>query len=363
MIHERARRAAARQRDGSGEHAAAPWSRPIQIVIGGLLQGSVFAIVALGFSLVFRVTGVINLSQGAFCILGALPMYTLEQRFGWPIALAAPGAVAGTAICGPRDRRRRLRAGAVAPADQQHADADRGAAHPPGGLALVHLGQPALRAAAVLRRGAGAVCWVCACRRRASGSPAWRRSSSSGFWYLLMRTDRRQGAAGLRRESDGGAADGHRRAAHDAGELCPRRPHRRASAASWSAPITSLQFDTGRFFTISGFIAVAIGGLGSFVGAVVGGLVLGVAEQLAAGYVSSLFANSLALGLLLVVLLWRPNGLFAAGRRGAPTCARSSASIPPSCACEAAARRPWRGGARRDRGACLCPAHADRSAS
>ena len=79
------------------------------------------------------------------------------------------------------------------------------------------------------------------------------------------------------------------------------------------APITSLEFDTGGFFTNFGFIAVAIGGLGSFAGAVAGGLLLGVAEQLAAGYVSSLFANALALLVLLVVLLWRPNGLFSGG--------------------------------------------------
>jgi branched-chain amino acid transport system permease protein len=79
------------------------------------------------------------------------------------------------------------------------------------------------------------------------------------------------------------------------------------------APITSLQFDSGQFFTIFGFIAVAIGGMGSFIGAVVGGLVLGVAEQLAAGYVSSLFSNALAVILLLLVLLWRPSGLFATG--------------------------------------------------
>jgi branched-chain amino acid transport system permease protein len=41
----------------------------VQIVIGGLLQGGVFAIVALGFSLVYRVTNVVNLAQGAFCVL------------------------------------------------------------------------------------------------------------------------------------------------------------------------------------------------------------------------------------------------------------------------------------------------------
>jgi branched-chain amino acid transport system permease protein len=79
------------------------------------------------------------------------------------------------------------------------------------------------------------------------------------------------------------------------------------------APITSLQYDSGQFFTIFGFIAVAIGGRGSFVGAVVGGLVLGVAEQLAAGYVSSLFSNALAVIVLLVTLLWRPSGLFSTG--------------------------------------------------
>src|SRR3974390_2181759 len=72
----------------------------IQIVIGGLLQGSVFAIVALGFSLVYRVTGVINLSQGAFCVVGALMMYSLEVELGWPAAVAFVCATVGTALWG-----------------------------------------------------------------------------------------------------------------------------------------------------------------------------------------------------------------------------------------------------------------------
>jgi branched-chain amino acid transport system permease protein len=76
------------------------------------------------------------------------------------------------------------------------------------------------------------------------------------------------------------------------------------------APIASLQFDSGQFFTIYGFIAVAIGGMGSFIGAVVGGLILGVAQQLFAGYISSLFSNALAVVLLLATLLLRPSGLF-----------------------------------------------------
>ncbi len=47
----------------------------IQITVGGVLVGAIYALIALGFSLVYRVTNVINLTQGAFCILGALCSY------------------------------------------------------------------------------------------------------------------------------------------------------------------------------------------------------------------------------------------------------------------------------------------------
>ena len=72
----------------------------IQIVIGGLLQGGVFSIVALGFSLVYRVTNVVNLSQGAFCVLGAMGMYYFEVVFGWALLPAAVAAVAASTAFG-----------------------------------------------------------------------------------------------------------------------------------------------------------------------------------------------------------------------------------------------------------------------
>ncbi len=80
------------------------------------------------------------------------------------------------------------------------------------------------------------------------------------------------------------------------------------------APVTSLEFDTGSVFSIYGFIAVAIGGIGSFPGAIAGGLLLGLASQLATAYISSLFSSALSVGLLLAVLIWRPSGLFKAGK-------------------------------------------------
>ena len=72
----------------------------LQILIGGLLQGSVFAVIALGLSLVSRVTGIINLAQGGFCALAALLLYSFEATFGWPVPLAILGAVAATTIFG-----------------------------------------------------------------------------------------------------------------------------------------------------------------------------------------------------------------------------------------------------------------------
>src|ERR1700716_1418318 len=72
----------------------------LAITIGGLVQGSVFALVAIGFALVYRVTGTVNLAQGAFVVLGALTTYSFEQTFGWPVALAALAALGVAAVVG-----------------------------------------------------------------------------------------------------------------------------------------------------------------------------------------------------------------------------------------------------------------------
>jgi len=282
-----------------------------QIVIGGLLQGSVFAMVALGFSLVFRVTGAINLTQGAFCIIGALSMYSLQEVFGWPIALAAVGAAAAVAVTGLV-----IGAAVFVPALSRL---------PVSGMLIMTAGL------LTLVEGLALLIWgsqpyalppfsgeapVELFGVRVTTQGFWIAAVAAavmlGLWLLLTRTT--MGKA-MR------ACAENPTAARLMGIDVPRATLLSFALAALIGglggivvgPITSLQFDTGRFFTIYGFVAVAIGGLGSFVGAVVGGLLLGVVEQIAAGYVSSLFANSLAFGLLLVVLLWRPSGLFSSG--------------------------------------------------
>lgn len=283
-----------------------------QTIIGGILQGSVFAIVALGFTLVLRVTGAINLSQGAFCILGAFAMVSLQQTFGWPLAAAAAGAALATAAAGlviggstfvpalsklPTSSMFILTAGLLTFLE---------------GLCLVAWGSEPYALPPFSGEAPIGLLGV-----RVPTQGLWILGATAaiiaGIWWLLMRTT--LGEA-LR------ACAENPMAARLMGIDVPRMTLFSFTLAAFIAalggivvaPILSFQFDTGRFFTISGFSAVAIGGLGSFVGAVAGGELLGIAEQLAAGYISSLFANGIALALLIGTLFLRPSGLFTAAR-------------------------------------------------
>jgi len=87
-----------------------------------------------------------------------------------------------------------------------------------------------------------------------------------------------------------------------------------AAAGILFASLTYAVFDMGLWMGLKGFAAAVLGGLGSLPGAVLGGLVLGLLEQLSSGYISSLYRDVTSLTVLIVVLLLRPQGLL--GRRG-----------------------------------------------
>ena len=65
----------------------------------------------------------------------------------------------------------------------------------------------------------------------------------------------------------------------------------------------------GESLVIKGFAVLILGGLGSIPGAVVGGLILGISESLAAGYISSSYKDVIAFAVMIIVLLFRPEGL------------------------------------------------------
>ena len=78
------------------------------------------------------------------------------------------------------------------------------------------------------------------------------------------------------------------------------------------APITYTSYDIGIMLGIKGFVAAVLGGLGGGVGAVAGGLLLGVAESMGAGYISSAYKDEVPFVLILLILFFRPSGLFGA---------------------------------------------------
>jgi branched-chain amino acid transport system permease protein len=74
-------------------------------------------------------------------------------------------------------------------------------------------------------------------------------------------------------------------------------------------PITTLSYDVGVLLGLKGFAAAILGGFGSFPGAILGGVILGLLESLGAGYISSAYKDAIAFVILLVVLFIRPRGL------------------------------------------------------
>ena len=73
----------------------------------------------------------------------------------------------------------------------------------------------------------------------------------------------------------------------------------------------SLKPTMGEFAVSRAFAVVILGGMGSFPGAILGGLILGLSENLAAAYISSGFKDAIAFMLIVAILIFKPNGLMA----------------------------------------------------
>ena len=81
------------------------------------------------------------------------------------------------------------------------------------------------------------------------------------------------------------------------------------AAAVLMAPLTLLYPDIGFVLFIKAFAAAVLGGLTSVAGAIVGGLIIGVIEQLAAGYIHTSMQEVAAFIVIIIVMVFIPNGL------------------------------------------------------
>jgi len=282
----------------------------MQYLLTGLTVGAIYALVALGFSIIFNASHVINFAQGEFVMIGGMATVSLTAA-GLPYLLAIPLAIAAAALIGLA-----LEKFAVEPA--------RGASVVT--LIIITIG------ASIFLRGLAMVVWdkrFHAAKPFTGDTPiaiAGATILPQSLWVLgvtLAIVLALSWFFGRTLLGKAMLATSHNRLAAQLVGINVRlvlflsfglSAALGAVAGILIAPITTTSYDVGVMLGLKGFAAAILGGLGSGVGAVVGGLVLGIVETMSAGYLSSAYKDAIAFVIILVVLFFLPSGLF--GRRG-----------------------------------------------
>ena len=281
----------------------------VQFLLSGLTVGAIYALVALGFAIIYNASHVLNFAQGEFVMIGGMAAAGFVEA-GLPLPLAALFAVGGAMLVGLA-----LEKLAVEPA--------RGA--PVVTLIIITIG------ASILLRGLATLVWD----KKIHSLPAFSGEAPLrlGGATLLPQTLWVLGATVLtvallwwffNRTLTGKAilAVSHNRLAAQLMGISVRRvllvsfglsAALGALAGVLIAPISFTSWDVGVMLGLKGFAAAILGGMGSGPGAIIGGLALGLIEALGAGYLSSAYKDVFAFVIILAALIFLPDGL--AGRR------------------------------------------------
>jgi branched-chain amino acid transport system permease protein len=279
----------------------------VQFVFAGLTGGAIYAMVAIGFGVVHNIMGIVNFTQVDFVSLGGMLLFGALVGAKLPMGAAVVAAVVGVTLTaalveflGVRPSRSRnhlvlifltIGMSILLRGVMQKVWGKNSLAVPPlaGEQPLTFLGATLLpQALWILLATALAIGLLVLFFQRTSVGLAMRGVASNptaaavvGLTVQRLRTLSFALAGFL-----GGLA----------GVLV--------------TPITTLRYDVGVLLGLKGFAAAILGGFGSFPGAIVGGLALGLLESLGAAYVSSAWKDSIAFLVLLLVLFVRPHGLF-----------------------------------------------------
>ena len=283
-------------------------SELLQFLFSGLTVGAVYALVALGFTIIYNASDVVNFAQGEFVMLGGM-LTVSAYAAGLPLPLAALIAVIATAGVGVA-----LNKLAIEPA--------RGA--PVVSLIIITIG------ASIFLRGAAQVLFGKQIHRfpSFSGDTPLRIGGATilpqSLWVMaggiavfialyLFFTKTLTGKAVM-------ATSNNRLAAQLVGIHTnwvmtlsfALSAAIGALAGVLITPITNTSYDVGIALALKGFAAAMLGGMGNPKGALVGGILLGIIEALTAGYLSSQYKDAAAFIVILLVLFIMPQGLFGA---------------------------------------------------
>ena len=285
----------------------------LHLTVNGLGKGAVYALLALGFVVIFKATEVVNFAHGSLALFGGYLVVVTRDTLGW--AGAAAVGIAGAALAAVAVERLLLSRARLA--------------HPDS-LALLTIGVDVVVTEEIVRRLGTDVPFL--------GDPYDARALHLGgiTIFRTMLVALVVGAVLLAafflafRYSAWGLAMRAQAENREAAALMGVRSWR-VTASAWLvagllAGVAVLFIATQDFsgsglgrgthsIALAAFPAAILGGLDSTLGAVVGGLVVGLSEALAAQYISFDFAKSAVFIVMLVVLVARPSGLFGMPER------------------------------------------------
>ncbi len=288
----------------------------LQVVFTGLSQGGIYALIALGFSLVMMATRILNLAHGSCVLFGGFLFLTFAETWGWHAALAAPAVLVAIALLGfATERLLNFRVRPWQPVSLDTAvlttlallvlfegvaflawgpDPRRAPAIHPGVFTLfgaVVMWQAVWMLAAALAIALGLHFFF---RYSWSGRAMRACAENPATACLLGINARRIGAAAFMLSAAVGAL---------AGLLV--------------SPVTWIDYQMGGFFMLKGVLAYLIGGEEEVAGPLAGGLLLGLLENLLLlfpGMTGGLLKQVVPMAALIAILVFRPQGIFAARR-------------------------------------------------
>ena len=280
-----------------------------QSIATGLLLGGVYALVSVGLTLIFGVLGIVNFAQGAMLTLAMYLVYVMVDSGGIPVYLATVLAIPVMFLFGVVVQAALLNKLTVAGNEE--------------GPLLVTLGLSLLIVNVLLMIFGGRPKRV---PSSVDGSihvlgaiVSWERLIAfvgallvaAALTLILRGTSFGLSIRAVSANSQGASLVGIdvRRIyalTFGIGSACV------AVAGGLMVPFLSLTPTVGEQFTILAFIIVVLGGLGSVAGAVVGGLIIGLVQTVGALYLSGTASLILVFAVFVLVLFFRPQGLFGA---------------------------------------------------